>query len=201
MPSTRALLPQLQKVCPWAKTACPSRRKRRTRYCHTLIAVSFALVIFPFSKVPRELLPPRPWDGQGSELQVDSLVVHPRRPPIVIRISRPRESYGRPYRFHDDSTPVEEFRPYRDKHYDLIRREMDNDCQASGITADAGVQTRWFRKVNSCVQYESLTLQDLNIRLPSPPQPSAPKPRMLTRKPASRTYSARTTRGLVSACG
>ena len=40
---------------------------------------------------------------------------------------------------------------------------MDNDCQASGITADVGMQTRWFRQVNSCVQYESLTLQDLNI--------------------------------------
>lgn len=46
---------------------------------------------------------------------------------------------------------------------------MDNDCQASGITADVGMQTRWFRKVNSCVQYESLTLQDLNIRSPPPP--------------------------------
>ena len=118
--------------------------------------------------MPRELLPPRPWAGQGSEVQVDSLVVHPRRPPIVIRISRPRESYGRPYRFHDDSTPVEEFRPYRDKHYDLVRREMDNECQASGMCADVGMQTRWFRKVNSCVQYESLTLQDLNIRCLNP---------------------------------
>ena len=44
---------------------------------------------------------------------------------------------------------------------------MDSDCQASGISADVGVQTRWFRKVNSCVQYESLTLQDLNIRSPT----------------------------------
>ena len=101
-------------------------------------------------------------------MQLDSLVVHPRRPPIVIRISRPRESYGRPYRFHDDSTPVEEFRPYRDKHYDLVRREMENECQASGMCADVGMQTRWFRKVNSCVQYESLTLQDLNVRCANP---------------------------------
>ncbi len=164
-------------------------------------------------EVPRELLPPRPWASQGSEAAIDALVVQQRRPPIVIRISRPRESYGRPYRlfndahalahthactharmhtrththththprFHDDSTPVEEFRPYRDKHYDLQRRETDSDCQASGLAADAAVQTRWFRKVvfcwcdvttdiplllyqvNSSQQYESLTLQDLNI--------------------------------------
>jgi hypothetical protein len=49
-------------------------------------------------EVPRELLPPRPWVSQGSEQEIDSLVVQQRRPPIVIRISRPRESYGRPYR-------------------------------------------------------------------------------------------------------
>jgi len=113
---------------------------------------------------PKELEPPRPWESLGSEEEVDALTIKPRRPLIVQRMSRKRTDFGKPCRFNDDSGMYEEFRPYRDKHFELSRSEAELGVQAVPAQGTVGVQTRWFRKQNFTVQYQPLTATDVNLK-------------------------------------
>mmetsp|Transcript_15965 Transcript_15965/g.37684 ORF Transcript_15965/g.37684 Transcript_15965/m.37684 type:complete len:844 (+) Transcript_15965:19-2550(+) len=109
---------------------------------------------------PKELVPPRPWENLGSDVEMENAKIKSKRERIVLSVSRQRKHFAGSYRFYDEPGDYQEFRPYRDQNFELLLRERDSEVQAVPKTSAVSVQTQWFRKINSSLQYEPLMVMN-----------------------------------------
>jgi len=105
---------------------------------------------------------PKPWQSQGSELEVEEAMVRPRREPMRIVVSRPRVEFNQAYRHYDKdahelwNSSQMECRPFKDPNYDLKRMEQSVAVQAVKATAEEGVQAGAVRPRPNATQAQPL---------------------------------------------
>lgn len=94
----------------------------------------------------------KPWESQGSEVEVDRNNVVPSREPVVMTFERPRGAFGRPncifvdkdaQEIHAMSSSHMDARPFKDPNFELQRVLLDKEIQAVPVVHEEGVQVHY----------------------------------------------------------
>jgi len=118
--------------------------------------------------VEEEYVPPvsKPWESQGSEVEISDEAVKATRERLVFSLLRKRREFGTAYKFSDRDASEDpnitqnDCRPYKDPNFETRRREHHMAVQAVPESHASHTQTTWFRPVNKALQYKPIGLSE-----------------------------------------
>lgn len=108
---------------------------------------------------------PRPWvTSTDTDAEIKQMQSHPLRDRIVVDVYRPKSQMNKPCEFFFRSakeSKVTEFRSVKDSNFKRIM-ESDIGLQAAPMTRESAGQTTWYQPVNGVVQYEAVSVANVD---------------------------------------
>jgi hypothetical protein len=111
---------------------------------------------------------PRPWRTDYTDdivKDIENSEVTPTRPLLKIKFIKKRKEFGAPYKLSDKDAnePPLEIRQIPDPAYSnyIKKKTLEIGLQGCNSTSEVGVQTTWYRKINTVVEtiHEDLQIE------------------------------------------